>query len=562
MSDQDGSITENMKFLGLPENARARALLKSMGYSSKDLKRPRIGIANSWGETSPGHIHLRGLADEVKIGIRQAGGTPFEFNSIAQCPMAVGEHGMRYDLPTRDIVAAEVEAMVSIHMFDALVMISACDKNVPAHLLACARLNLPTVFIPGGPMLSGQYRGASVTIGDLDQECYLYAVGRPRVTGQKLLELENAVCPGPGACAILGTANSMQCIVEALGLALPGAGTAPAASARRLELARSTGTLVVELCRNKRKAREFLTAASVRNAIRTLHAIGGSTNAVAHLLALAYELGIENEIDLKLMEQLSAEVPYILDVIPGGVHTMQQFDAAGGVQAVLKRIEHVLETGVPTVAGPALKDSLQSVTVLNDSVIRYPEDPLARDSLVILHGNLADSAVVRTPVIPPNMMQHRGPARVFNSQEEAIASLRKRVVQAGDVVVLRYEGPKGGPGFNEVFKVIGMMNALGVEASCALVTDGRISGFAKGPYVCQVFPEAAEGGPLALVEDGDEIVIDIPSRRLDLAVPEAELERRRAAWVAPKPRGTDGFLTVYARIANPAPLGGGLTLRL
>ena len=554
--------TANMEFLALPENARARALLKSMGYTSDDLRQPRIGIANSWGETSPGHIHLRGVADAVKAGVWQAGGTPFEFNSIAQCPMAVGMHGMRYDLPTRDIVAAEVEAMVSIHMFDALVMISACDKNVPAHLLACARLDLPTVFVPGGPMLSGRHDNAPMTISDLDQECYRFAVGRPQVTEQQLLELENTACPGPGSCAILGTANTMQCIIEALGLALPGAGTTPASAARRLHLARESGRIVVELCRKGRRAREFLTIPSIRNAIRALHAIGGSTNAVAHLLALGYELGIEEDINLKLFEKLSAEVPHIVDVIPSGRYTMQQFDAAGGVQAVLKRIEPALETDVPTVRGQSLKESLLAVRTPNSALIRAIDNPLARDSLVVLRGNLADSAVVRTPVIPPNMLQHRGRAKVFDSQEEAIASLRTSSVQPGDVVILRYEGPKGGPGFNEVFKVIGLMNALGIEASCALITDGRISGFAKGPYVCQVFPEAAEGGPIALVRDGDEISIDIPSRRLDVAVSDQEMEERRKAWVKPPPRVSDGFLTVYARLANPSPLGGGIDLRL
>jgi dihydroxy-acid dehydratase len=553
---------ENRSFIQDPENARARSLLKSMGYTAGDLRQPRIGVANTWGETSPGHIHLRGVADAVKAGIWQAGGTPFEFNSAAQCPMAVGEHGMRYDLPTRDIIAAEVEAIASISMLDALVMISSCDKNVPAHLLAAARLDLPTIFVPGGPMASGRYGEEDVTTSSLDAECYCFGIGRPRISAEEIEEMSNNVCPGAGSCALLGTANTMQALVEAMGLTLPGAATVEATAARRLWLARASGRRVVDLVREGITARRIITRASLTNAIRVLHALGGSTNAIAHILALSYELGWEEEIDLGLVERLSDQIPCITNVVPSGPYTMRDLDRAGGVQGVMKRIEESLDTGEITASGQTVGEQLRDVKGIRETVIRPLDDPVARDSLVILRGNLATSAVVRTPVIPKEMLQHTGPARVYNSQEEALRALQEHRIKAGHVMVLRYEGPRGGPGFNEVFKVIGYLNALGLESRCALITDGRISGFAKGPYICQVSPEAAIGGPLALVKDGDRIRIDIPERRLDLLVEDGELEDRRRLWVKPPPRVRDGFLTVYARLANPAELGGGIDLRM
>jgi dihydroxy-acid dehydratase len=554
---------ENNAFLQLPENARARSLLKSMGYDREDLRRPRVGVANTWGETSPGHVHLRGVADAAKAGVWQAGGTPFEFNSAAQCPMAVGEPGMRYDLPTRDIIAAEVEAITQISMLDALVMISSCDKNVPAHLLAAARLDIPVIFVPGGPMDSGHYHGRDSVTTTLDSECYAFGIGEPNISVREIEEMENWVCPGAGSCALLGTANTMQGLVEALGLTLPGAGTAAATSARRLWLAKESGRRIVELVRSGITSSRIISKQAVRNAIRVLHAIGGSTNAIAHLLALCYELHWEREIDLALFERLSDQIPCITNVVPSGTYTMRDFDEAGGIQTVMKRIESSLEPEALTVTGKTVGDNLSTVRLAGDSdVIRPLGRPVATESLVILRGNLARSAVVRTPVIPKEMFRHAGPARVFDSQEEALLALREHRIIAGDVLVLRHEGPRGGPGFNEVFKVIGLLNASGLETKCALVTDGRISGFAKGPYICQVSPEAAEGGPLAVVRDGDTIRIDIPARRIDLDLPQEELEARIADWKAPPPRVREGILTAYAKLANPAELGGGLNLRL
>ena len=435
---------ENLEFLQSVENARTRALIKAMGYTTEDLKRPRIGVANSWGETSPGHVHLKGVAEAVKAGIWQAGGTPFEFGSFAQCPVAVGKHGIRYDTPTRDIIAAEVEASTWIHMFDALVMISSCDKNVPGHLLAAARLDIPVILVPGGPMEAGRYKGEDIVTTTLDAECWAYGVGKPRVSEEEIQVLEDAACPGAGSCALLGTANTMQCLTEALGISLPGAGTALAVSAKRLWIAKESGRQIVEMVRKGITSSQIITPKNLMNAIRVLHAIGGSTNAVIHLLAIAYEKGFDKEIDLELFERFGQETPCITAVRPSGPYTMGDFDEAGGIQAVMKRIEKFLNRDVMTVTGETLGNHLNRTSVRDSPVIKGLENPVNRGGLAILRGNLAKSAVVRPTVIPREMLQHRGPAKVFNGQEEALESLQQNKVQPGDVVVVRYEGPRGG----------------------------------------------------------------------------------------------------------------------
>jgi len=554
--------SKNVEFLQLPENARARALQRAMGYTSEDLKRPRIGIANTWGETSPGHIHLRAVADAVKAGVWQAGGTPFEFNSFAMCPMDVGRHGIRYDTPTRDIIAAAVEASTHLHLFDALVLISSCDKNVPAHLLAAARLGIPAILVPGGPMDAGRYDREDLDTTSIDRECWAFGAGVPRVSPEDLRALEDHACPGAGSCALLGTANTMQCLSEALGLTLPGGGTALATSARRLWIAKESGRQIVRLWEEGLKATDILTAKGLKNAIHVLHAIGGSTNAIVHLLALAYELGMEGEINLALMEALGRETPCITDVRPSGPYTLRDFDEAGGVPAVMKTIEDRLDVSVPTVTGRTLGENLSKVPPLRSPVIRDLDHPIAENGLAVLQGSLCDSAVIRPTVIPPEMRTHEGPAVVFDGQEAAIEGLKEGKVHKGDVVVVRYEGPQGGPGLTEVFKVIGYMKALGLERDCALVTDGKISGFAQGPFICQITPEAALGGPLALVQDGDVIAIDISNRSLDLKVNPEEMSQRKESWRPPAPRVKRGFLTLYTRLALPATRGAGLDLTL
>lgn len=546
----------------LPENARARALLKSMGYTTGELKQPRIGVANSWAETSPGHFHLRAIGDAVKAGIWQAGGTPFEFCSFGQCPMDVGGHGIRYDTATRDIVAAEIEAAAWLHMFDGLVMISSCDKNVPANLLAAARLDIPVIMVTGGPMLAGRHEDEDLDTTSVDVHCWAYAVGKETISLEELGELEDAACAGAGACALLGTANTMQCLAEALGLPLPGVATSPAILAKKTRQAKETGRKIVNLVHQGITSTKIMTNQSLTNAIRVLHAIGGSTNAIVHVLALAYEMRLDDVITLDLIEELGRETPCLVAVRPSGPYTVGDFDEAGGIQGVMKRLESVLHTEALTVTGETLGANLSRVKIKESPVIRDLTDPVSKGGLAVLSGSLARSAVVRPTVIVEEMMEHRGPAKVYDSQEDALEALRQNQIQPGHVLVVRYEGPKGGPGLTEVFKVIGLLRALGLESKCALVTDGKISGFAKGPFICQVSPEAAEGGPLALIEDGDIIEIDIPNRRLDVLLSESELEQRMHRWRAPKPRVVDGFLTVYARLANPAEKGAGINLRL
>ena len=548
--------------LNQPGMARSRALIKAMGYDAEDLRRPRIGVANSWSETSPGHSHLRAVAEAVKAGIWQAGGTPYEFGGFAQCPVDVGRSGIRYDTPTRDIIAAEVETCAEIHCFDGLVLISSCDKNVPGHLLAAARLNLPAILVPGGPMLAGRYRGREVVTTDLDAETWACGLGRPRLTSEALSELEDAACPTAGSCALLGTANTMQCLAEAVGLALPGSATPPAVSARRLWFAKQAGRRIVDLVQEDVRPSHILTRAALENMIRVLHAIGGSTNAVLHILALAQELDLGDSITLETVEKLSTEVDCIVAVRPSGSYSMEDFDEAGGIPAVMKLLGNRLHPGCRTVTGATVEENLRDARVRRPEVIRSLDQPVFRGGLAILRGSLATSAVVRPTVVPEQMMVHTGPARTFDSLEACLQGLEAGTVQPGEVIVLRYEGPRGGPGLTEVFKVLGYMGALGLDRSCALVTDGKISGFAKGPFACQVSPEAALGGPIALVRDGDRIEVDIPGRRINLLVPVEELEARRRAWTCPAPRVARGFLSLYARLAEPAERGAGLPVRL
>jgi dihydroxy-acid dehydratase len=551
-----------VEILNHPGMSRDRALIKAVGYDSEDLRRPRIGVANTWSETSPGHSHLRAVADAVKAGIWQAGGTPCEFGGFGMCPVNVGSAGMRYDTPTRDIIAADVETCTELHAFDGLVLISSCDKNVPAHLLAAARLDLPAILVPGGPMLAGRYQGKDAVITDLDIETWACGVGAPRLALAAMAELEDSVCPGPGACALLGTANTMQCLAEAVGLALPGSATAPAVSTQRLWFAKQAGRRIVGLVQEDLRPSRVMTRTALENMIRVLHAIGGSTNAVLHILALAQELDLGEEITLERIERLSSEIFCIVNVRPSGTYTMADFDEAGGIPAVMKILTRSLHVGCRTVTGTTVEENLRKARVCRPEVIRNLDQPVFRGGLAILRGSLATSAVVRPTVVPEQMMNHVGLARTFDSLEDCLQGLEAGRVNAGEVIVLRYEGPRGGPGLTEVFKVLGYINALGLDKSCALVTDGKISGFAKGPFICQVSPEAALGGPIALVQDGDQIEVDIPGRRLNLLVPPEEVEARRRAWTPPAPRVTRGFLTLYARLAEPAERGAGLPVRL
>ena len=548
--------------LNRPGMNRVRALIKAMGYDAEDLRRPRIGVHNTWSETSPGHIHLKAVTEAVKAGIWQAGGTPVEFGGFAQCPVDVGSGGMRYDTPTRDVIAAEVETCAQIHNFEGLVLISSCDKNVPGHLLAAARLDLPAIIVPGGPMLSGRFQGKDVIITDLDAETWACGVGRPRLNASEMDELEHAVCPTAGSCALLGTANTMQCLTEAVGLALPGSATAPAPTAQRLWFAKQSGRRIVELIRDGLRPSRIVTADALENMIKVLHAIGGSTNAVLHILALAQELDLGNR-DHPGDDR--APLPR------GGLHrqrpTERDLHHAGLRRGGRDSGSHVA-TGSPTAsrqpdrhrANPGRERRRRRGAARRG----HPSSGSARVPRRLGYSQRNSRNFRRRPANrgPGTRCRPIGARRASSIPwRTAWQDLEAGRVQAGEVVVLRYEGSRGGPGLTEVFKVVGYLNALGLSTSCALVTDGKISGFAKGPFICQVSPEAALGGPIALVRDGDPIAVDIPNRRLDLLVAPEELDSRRRAWRRPTPRVTKGLLSLYARLGEPPERGGGLPVR-
>ena len=554
-------IGKQRSFQG-PEMSRTRALIKAMGYTDEELARPHIGVANSWAETSPGHYHLKSLAEAVKAGIWQAGGTPFEFSSFAQCPVWASDPGIRYDLPTRDIIAAAVEACTELHLFDGLVLISSCDKNVPAHLIAAARLDIPSIVLPGGPMRTGSFKGQPAIITDLDAETWKHAVGKGEMDPQEMLEFEENACPGCGACQLLGTANTMQCMAEALGMALPLASTALADSGQRLRLGKRTGIRAVELVKRGLRPSQIMTVGAVSNAIRVLHAIAGSTNAVVHLLALIEELDLERPVGVDTFEELSRDTPFIADVKPGGQYPMDVFHEAGGIPAVMKQIASRLNLDVLTVGYDSLREQLAAYPVRDEEVVHPLTKPVHETGIVVLRGNLADSSVTRPMVMKGEHSVFRGPASVFDSLEEAIKGIKDGKLQKGEVLVLRYEGPRGGPGLTDIFALMGHLGGYGLGADCAVVTDGKASGFCEGLYVVQVSPEAFLGGPLALVQDGDAIEIDIPNGRLNADVSPEEMERRREAWVRPEPRFKRGFLTVYHHLALPAERGGGIDLRI
>jgi dihydroxy-acid dehydratase len=553
-------IGKQRSFQG-PEMSRARALMKAMGYTDEELARPRIGVANTWSETSPGHYHLKKLAEAVKAGIWQAGGTPVEFSSFGMCALEASDPGIRYDLPTRDIIAADVEACTVLHLFDGLVLISSCDKNVPAHLVAAARLDIPSIILPGGPMRTGSFKGRPAIITDLDRETFKYAVGKGTMPIEEMLEFEENACPGCGACQLLGTANTMQCMAEALGMALPLASTALADSGERLRLAKKTGIRAVELVKRQLKPSQIMTVGGVENAIRVLHAIGGSTNAVVHLLAMIEELQLERPVTLDTFERLSKDAPFIADVKPGGRYPMEAFHEAGGVPAVMRQIASLLDLTVPTVGYDSLRDQLNAYPVKNEEVIHPLTKPLSETGIVILRGNLANSSVTR-PMVGHGQKTFKGPAKVFDSLEEALEGVKNGNLKRGEALIVRYEGPRGGPGCTDIFALMGFVGGAGLSADCAVITDGKASGFCEGFYVVQVSPEAYVGGPLAFVKNGDIIEIDIPNGCLNVSISQEEMQRRKESWVPPEPRIRSGFLTVYHHLALPVERGGGINVRL
>lgn len=543
-----------------PEMARMRALSKAIGYDDEDIHRFRIGIQNTWSETAAGHVHLKQVTEAVRAGILQAGGIPIEFGGYGGCPIALGENGHRYDTPSRDIMAMDVETCAALHAFDGLILISSCDKNVPAHLLAAARINIPTIIVLGGPMHSGRFECRNVDMSDLDPSSWQCETDPEHVDMEKVQEMTEHLCPGPGACALLGTANTMQCITEAIGLSLPGNSTICAGTAELLRLAKRAGRRIVELVDEDIKPSDILTQEAFENAIRVMHAIGGGTNAIVHILALANELHMLDTVNLHLIEEIGLETPCITPIKPSGPYHLEDLGEAGGIQAVMKRFAGSIHKDAITVNGKTVGENIEAARITIPEVIREPGNPVFKEGLFILHGNLADSAVVRPTVVAKSMFNVTGPAKCFNGMEDCLAALKRHEIKPNDIIVLRYEGPKGGPGLTDVFKVMGYLVSLNLHEKCAVITDGKISGFAKGPFICQVTPEAAEGGTLAIVEDGDLISIDLPGRKVELLVPEEEIARRKAAWKNPYPRNPDGLLSLYAKMALPATQGAGLPL--
>ncbi len=543
------------------ERAPHRSLFYATGLTPEELDRPLIGVANSRNEIVPGHTHLDRVTEAVKAGIRMAGGTPLEFGVIAvDDGIAMGHPGMRYPLPSRELIADSVEVMAAAHALDGLVLIPNCDKIVPGMLMAAARLNLPALIVSGGPMLAGRYQGRDVDVSTVFEAVGEFKAGR--LSEDELRELELSACPGCGSCAGLFTANSMNCLTEALGMALPGNGTILAVTAARLRLAKRAGMQIVHLVREGIRPRDILTEAAFENAIAVDMAIGGSTNTVLHLPAIAHEAGIP--LPLERFDEISRRTPYLVKLSPSGPHHLQDLDEAGGVPAVMAELlrHGRLHGDALTVTGKTLAESVGSARIRRPDVIRRADDPHRPDGgIAILRGNLApDGAVVKAAAVLPEMARHRGPARVFDDEEAAMAAILSGRIQAGDVVVIRYEGPRGGPGMREMLMPTSALAGMGLDDKVALLTDGRFSGATRGAAIGHISPEAAAGGPIALVQDGDEIEIDIPNKRLTLLISEEEMARRRGAWQPPAPRVTGGYLARYAAMVSSASQGAILTI--
>ncbi len=535
-----------------------RALLKSMGLLQVEVERPWVGVVNSANEIIPGHIHLDRVVEAVKTGVRLAGGTPMEFSVAGICDgIAMGHEGMRYSLASREVIADSIELVVRAQAFDALVLVPNCDKIVPAMLMASARLNLPAVVVSGGPMLAGRFRGR-----DVDFNTVMEAQGSVEaglITMGELEELEEVACPGCGCCAGLFTANSMNCLTEAIGMGLPGNGTIPAVYAARLRLAKQAGMAVMGLLERGVKPRDIITPASIRNALAVDMAIGGSSNTVLHMLSIAREAGVP--LDLETIQEISDRTPNLVRISPAGeIHNhMQDLHEAGGIPAVMGELlsANLIDPAPLCVGAEHIGDLIKNTRTANPEVLRNVEDPyLATGGLAILKGNLApEGAVVKQSAVPGNLLQHKGPARVFDCEEDAVAAIKQGAIERGDVVVVRYEGPRGGPGMREMLAPTATLVGMGLSDKVTLVTDGRFSGATRGAAVGHISPEAAAGGTIALVQEGDVIEMDIPGRRLELAVEQAVLEERRQAWKAPEPRIKEGYMARYARAVSSAGLG-------
>ncbi len=539
------------------ERAPNRSLLFALGLTEEEMSRPLVGIVSSHNEIVPGHMNLDKIEEAVKAGVRAAGGTPIMFPAIAVCDgIAMGHVGMKYSLVTRDLIADSTEAMVMAHQFDGLVMIPNCDKNVPGLLMAAARLNIPTIFCSGGPMLAGKLKdGRRTCLSHMFEAVGAYHAGTLDEKG--VLDYEENACPTCGSCSGMYTANSMNCLTEAIGMALPGNGTIPAAYSARIRLAKHAGMKIMELIEKNIRPRDIMTPAALHNAETVDMALGCSTNTMLHLPAIAHEAGVE--ISLDESNSISANTPNLCHLAPAGNTYMEDLDRAGGVYAVMKELtkKDLLDLSVMTVTGKTMGENLAPVENLDHEIIRPLENPYSKTGgIAVLKGNLApDGCVVKQSAVAPEMMVHEGPARVFDSEDEAIAAIYAKKIVAGDVVVIRYEGPKGGPGMREMLNPTSAICGMGLGESVALITDGRFSGATRGASIGHVSPEAAAGGTIGLVKEGDIISIDIPSCKITLHVSDEELAARKAAWVCPEPKIKTGYLARYAKLVTSADKG-------
>ena len=538
------------------QQAPHRSLMNALGMTEEEKNRPLIGIVNSYNEIVPGHMNLDKITEAVKLGVAMAGGTPVVFPAIAVCDgIAMGHVGMKYSLVTRDLICDSTECMAMAHQFDGLVCIPNCDKNVPGLLMAAARLNIPTIFVSGGPMLAGHLHGRKRSLSSMFEAVGSVAAGTMSL--EELQEYEEKVCPTCGSCSGMYTANSMNCLTEALGMGLPGNGTIPAPYSARLRLAKHAGMQIMTLVEKNIRPRDIMTPAAFNNAETVDMALGCSTNTMLHLPAIAHEAGVT--INLDHANEISAHTPNLCHLAPAGDTFMEDLDRAGGVLAVMKELtkKGLLDTSVMTCTGKTMAENLEGVVNRDERIIRPVDNPYSTSGgIAVLKGNLAkDGCVVKQSAVAPEMMVHEGPARVFDSEEDAIAAIYARKIVPGDVVVIRYEGPKGGPGMREMLNPTSAICGMGLGESVALLTDGRFSGATRGASIGHISPEAAAGGLIALVEEGDRIAIDIPKCTIELKVDEETLAKRKAAWVCPEPKVKTGYLARYAKLVSSADKG-------
>ena len=536
--------------------APQRSLMRALGLTEKEMKKPLVGIVSSYNEIVPGHMNLDKITEAVKMGVAMAGGTPIVFPAIAVCDgIAMGHIGMKYSLVTRDLIADSTECMAMAHQFDALVCIPNCDKNVPGLLMAAARVNVPTVFVSGGPMLAGHVKGEKRSLSSMFEAVGSYAAGT--MTEEDVYDFECNACPTCGSCSGMYTANSMNCLTEVLGMGLKGNGTIPAVYSERLRLAKRAGMQVMELLKQDIRPRDIMTKEAFLNALTVDMALGCSTNSMLHLPAIAHEAGVE--LNPEMANAISEKTPNLCHLAPAGYHYIEELNEAGGVYAVMNELNKLglLHTECMTATGKTVGENIKGCVNKNPEIIRPVENPYSKTGgIAVLKGNLApDTAVVKRSAVVPEMQVHEGPARVFDCEEDAIEAIRGGKIVAGDVVVIRYEGPKGGPGMREMLNPTSAIAGMGLGSSVALITDGRFSGASRGASIGHVSPEAAEGGPIALVEEGDLIRINIPEHKLEVVVSDEELARRKAAWTPREPKVTTGYLKRYAKMVSSANKG-------